>query len=277
MPRMKTAQISTGELAYLDRGAGQPVLLVHGFPLDHTMWQAQIDGLSEHARLIAPDLRGFGQSPLGSADPAHGITMERYADDLAELLDELGLAQDEPIVFVGLSMGGYIAWQFVRKYPSRLRALALLDTRALADTDEARAGRLKMAENVAEWGSGRVAEMMGPKLSAASTFRTKPEVIAALRRVVESTSPAAIAAAQRGLADRPDMSSFLPKIRVPTLIIVGDEDAISPPAEMQAIAAAIPYAEFVVIPNSGHMTTMENPGAVNAALSKFIQGIKPKP
>jgi pimeloyl-ACP methyl ester carboxylesterase len=273
---MKTAQISTGELAYIDAGAGQPVLLVHGFPLDHTMWQAQIEALSKHARVIAPDLRGFGQSPLGSVDPTHGITMERYADDLAEFLDELNLGPDQPIVFVGLSMGGYIAWQFVRKYSSRLRALALLDTRALADTDEARAGRLKMAENVAKWGSRRVAEIMGPKLSASSTFKTKPEVIAAIRRIVESTSPATIAAAQRGLASRPDMTSFLPQIGVSTLVIVGEEDAISPPAEMQAIAAAIPNAEFVIIPNSGHMTTMENPEAVNAALSKFIQGVRTK-
>ena len=161
---MKTAQISTGELAYIDAGAGQPVLLVHGFPLDHTMWQAQIEAFSNHARVIAPDLRGFGQSPLGPVDPTHGITMERYADDLVEFLDGLQLGADQPVIFVGLSMGGYIAWQFARKHSSRLRALALLDTRSLADTDEARAGRIKMAENVAEWGSGRVAEMMGPKL-----------------------------------------------------------------------------------------------------------------
>ena len=155
-----------------------------------------------------------------------------------------------------------------------LRALAVLDTRSLADTEEARAGRLKMAENVAEWGSGRVAEMMGPKLSAPSTFKTKPAIIAALRHVVERTSPAGIAAAQRGLAARPDMTSFLPHISVPTLVMVGDEDAISPPAEMQAIAAAIPNAEFVVIPNSGHMTTMENPEAVNQALTKFITELR---
>jgi len=271
---MKTAKISTGELAYIDRGAGQPILLVHGFPLDYTMWDSQIESLSKHSRVIAPDLRGFGQSPLGPVDPTHGITMERYADDLAEFLDELNLGVDQPIVFVGLSMGGYIAWQFVRKYASRLRALVLLDTRSLADTDEARAGRLKMAENVAEWGSGRVAEMMGPKLVAPSAFEKKPAVVTALRRVVESTSPAAIAAAQRGLAARPDMTSFLPQIRVPTLVIVGEEDAISPPAEMQAIAAAIPNSEFVVIPNSGHMTTMEDPESVNLALTEFLSALK---
>jgi pimeloyl-ACP methyl ester carboxylesterase len=270
---MKTAKISTGELAYVDRGAGQPILLVHGFPLDHTMWDSQIEALSKQARVIAPDLRGFGESPTGPVDPTHGITMERYGDDLAEFLDALNLNAGQPVVFVGLSMGGYIAWQFVRKYALRVRALALLDTRALADTEEARAGRIKMAENVAEWGSGRVAEMIGPKLSAPGTFKTHPEVVAALRRVVQDTSPTAIAAAQRGLAARPDMTSFLPQINMPTLVIVGDQDAISPPAEMEAIAAAIPGAEFVVVSNSGHMTTMENPEAVNTALSKFITGL----
>lgn len=270
---MQTAKISTGELAYIDRGSGVPVLLVHGFPLDHTMWGSQIEALSRDARVLAPDLRGFGQSPLGPLDSTGGISMERYADDLAEFLDVLPIGADQPVIFAGLSMGGYIAWQFVRKYASRLRGLVLLDTRSLADTDEARAGRIKMAENVADWGSGRVAEMMGPKLVAPAAYKSNSKVVTDLRRVVTATSPAAIAAAQRGLAARPDMASFLPKISVPTLIIVGIEDAISPPAEMQAIAAAIPGAEYVVIPNSGHMTTMENPAAVNAVLSRFIAGL----
>src|SRR5438132_539511 len=140
---MKTVRISTGDLAYIDRGAGQPVLHVHGFPLDHTMWDAQVEALSGQMRVIAPDLRGFGESPLGSVDPVRGISMERYADDLVELLDALALQNDVPIVFVGLSMGGYIAWQFVQKYAARLRALVLCDTRAVADTDDARSGRLK--------------------------------------------------------------------------------------------------------------------------------------
>ena len=132
--------------------------------------------------------------------------MEQYADDLAELLDALDI--DEPIVLVGFSMGGYIAWQFVRKYANRLRALVQCDTRAAADTDEARAGRIKMAENVAEWGSGRVAEMMGPKLFSAQALETKPELMAAVRRVVRTHAPAAIAAAQRGMAARPDVTGL---------------------------------------------------------------------
>jgi pimeloyl-ACP methyl ester carboxylesterase len=265
---MQRAALSTVELAYTDRGTGPPVLLVHGFPLDHTMWSGQIDALAERWRVVAPDLRGFGQSPLGNADPQAGISMERYADDLAELLDVLGIRQ--PIVLAGFSMGGYVAWQFIRKHAGRLRGLIQCDTRAAADTEEAKAGRLKMAENVAEWGSARVAEMMGPKLLASRTFEQKPAVVAAVRQVVERTLPAAIAAAQRGMAARPDMTGLLPAIKVPTLIVVGAEDAISPPQEMKDIAAAIPSAEFVEVPDAGHMTTMENPAAVNTAISQFL-------
>jgi pimeloyl-ACP methyl ester carboxylesterase len=268
---MKTAQLSTGELSYIDCGSGRLILFIHGFPLDHTMWDAQIAALRQHYRVIAPDLRGFGRSPLGSFEPRNGISMERYADDLAELLDALRI--EEPILLVGFSMGGYIAWQFVRKYPNRLRALIQCDTRAAADTDEARAGRLKMAEHVAEWGAARVADMMGPKLVSPSTYESKPDVVAAVRRIVERTSPAGIAAAQRGMAARPDVTGFLPQIKVPMLILVGENDALSPAPEMQSIAAAIPNAEFVIIPKAGHMCPMENPTAVNSAISQFLERV----
>jgi pimeloyl-ACP methyl ester carboxylesterase len=236
------------------------------------MWSAQIESLSAEARVIAPDLRGFGQSPLGDVDPERGISMERYANELAELLDALKIT--EPIVFSGFSMGGYIAWQFVRKHGDRLRALIQSDTRAIADTDEARAGRIKMAENVAAWGSVRVAEMMGPKLFSARALETQPQLMAELRRVVAKTPPAAIAAAQRGMAARPDVSSLLPSIRVPTLVLVGTDDAISSSAEMRKIADAIPNSEFVEIADAGHMTTMEKPEAVNDAIRQFLAGIR---
>jgi pimeloyl-ACP methyl ester carboxylesterase len=268
---MHRASLSTVDLAYIDRGKGLPVLLVHGFPLDHTMWNAQVEALAGRFRVIAPDLRGFGQSSLGDVDPNIGVSMERYADDLVELLDTLGIQQ--PIILVGFSMGGYVAWQFVRKHPNRLRALVQCDTKAVADTNEARAARLKMAEQISEWGSGRVAEMMGPRLLARRSFDAKPEVVAAVRRVVESTSPAAIAAAQRGMAARPDVTSLLSSIHIPALVLVGQEDVISPPAEMRSIAAAIPDAHFAEVPGAGHMTTMENPEAVNAALRSFLKEI----
>ncbi len=266
---MNTIRLSHGDLAYVERGQGRPVLLVHGFPLDHTMWNWQIEALAPLCRVIAPDLRGFGQSPLGEADPQHGIPMEQYADELVELLDAVGIT--EPIVLAGFSMGGYIAWQFVRKYAERLCALIQCDTRAAADSDEGRAGRLKMAEKIAEWGSARVAEMMGPKLFSTRGLETKPQLMAELRRVVSRTAPAGIAAAQRGMAARPDVTDLLPQIQLHTLVVVGADDVISTSPEMRSIAAAIPEATFVEIPAAGHMTTMENPATVNDALITFLQ------
>jgi pimeloyl-ACP methyl ester carboxylesterase len=197
--------------------------------------------------------------------------MERYAVDLVDLLDALRII--EPVILAGFSMGGYVAWQFVRKFSTRLSGLIQCDTRATADTEEAKAGRLKVADNVAEWGSARIAEMMGPKLLAAGTFEQKPEIVAAVRQIVERTSPAAVEAAQRGMAARPDVTNMLPSIMVPTLVVVGEEDAISPPQEMKSIAATIPNAEFVEIPDSGHMTTMENPAAVTSAIAAFLARI----
>lgn len=270
---METAKLSNATLHYVDRGSGTPVLLVHGFPLDHTMWAAQIEALAGQARVIAPDLRGFGQSPLPAGDGERGVSMERYADDLVELLDALDVR--EPVVLVGFSMGGYIAWQFVRKYPQRLRALVPMDTRAGADTDEARAGRLKMATNIAEWGSVVVGEMMEPKLFAPASIKQLPEAMNAVRDVIGRTDPAAIAAAQRGMAERGDMTVLLQLIRVPTLVVVGEYDAISPPEEMQSLATAVSGAECVVIPDAGHMAPMENPDAVNEALVKLIAKLAP--
>jgi pimeloyl-ACP methyl ester carboxylesterase len=260
--------VNDTQFAYVDQGGGTALLLVHGFPLDHTMWAAQIDALSTSCRVIAPDLRGFGRTPLGDTDPQTGISMQQFARDLAALLDVLAIR--EPIVLCGFSMGGYIAMQFVRMYPERLRALILCDTRTGTDTAESRAGRLKMAEHVAEWGTARIAEMMGPNLFAPETFTRKPELVAAARRVVTATAPEAIAAAQRGIASRDDTTELLPQIKVPSLVIVGEADAISTRDEMQSIASAIPNCRFETIPEAGHMAPVENPSAVNKALKKFL-------
>jgi 3-oxoadipate enol-lactonase len=268
---MKSVRISTTELFYVEEGRGVPTVLLHGFPLDHTMWLAQIAALAGRCRVLAPDLRGFGRSPLQKVSPTAGISMEQFADDVAEFLDAVGVR--EKVVLAGFSMGGYIAWQFVRKYGNRLRALIACDTRAAADNDEARSGRIKMAEKVEEWGSARVAEMMGPKLFAPQTFEQQPELVAAVRSVVERTTPAAIAAAQRGMAARPDETALLPTIQAPTLVIVGEHDAISTRDEMASFAKAVPNAEFAEIPNAGHMAPMENPEAVNTALLHFLSHI----
>ncbi len=261
---MKTRTVNGVELAFVDRGTGPPVMLVHGFPLDHTMWDAQIEALSPACRVIAPDLRGFGRSGVTDAV----VTMQRFADDLAALLEALEV--DEPIVLCGLSMGGYVAFQFWQRYRLRLRGLVLCDTRAVADTPEMAAGRLEMADRVLREGPAPLVEAMMPKLFAKAAVEERPEVVRCLRRVMTSNDPKGIAAAGRGMAQRPDVTATLGEIDCPTLVLVGELDAISTAEEMRRIARAIPGARFVEIAGCGHMSTMEKPAEVSAALLEFL-------
>lgn len=261
---MKTQIVNGVELAFIDRGAGSPIVLVHGFPLDHTMWDAQINALSEKHRVIVPDLRGFGRSGVTDAV----VTMEQFADDLAALLDALTV--EEPVVLCGLSMGGYIALQFWRKYQSRLRGLIFCDTRAANDTRETAAARLEMADRVLREGPAPLVEGMVPKLFAPATVQQRPEVVEALRRVMMASDPKGIAAAARGMAQRPDVTERLGQIECPTLVVVGELDAISTTEEMLSVARAIPHGQFVEIPGSGHMSTIEKPAEVNAAILEFL-------
>jgi 3-oxoadipate enol-lactonase len=265
---MNTVDLGDFKMAVEDRGAGRVLLLVHGFPLDHTMWQAQIDEFSRGYRVLAPDLRGFGASLLGDGE----VTMRRYSDDLALLLDRLDI--HEKIIFCGLSMGGYIAWQFWQKYAERLAARVICDTRAVADTPEARAGRTALAARVLAIGSQAAADAMLPKLFGPESERNHPAAIAATRAVILRNPAAGIAAALAGMAKRPDVTDMLGGIAVPTLVIVGEHDAISPPAEMRGIADRIPGAEFVMIRGAGHMSPMENSLDFNAALHRFLQRIE---
>ncbi len=264
---MKTQTVNGIELAFVDQGSGTPVVLVHGFPLDHAMWNAQIDALSENHRVIVPDLRGFGRS--GASDGT--VTMQQFADDLAALLD--GLEVDRPVVVCGLSMGGYVALQFWQKYRSRLRGLILCDTRAVSDTPEMAAARLEMAERVLREGPAPLVEGMVPKLFAQTTAQEQPEMVDSLRRVMMDSNPKGIAAAARGMAQRPEMVSRLAEIDCPTLVIVGEQDAISTPDEMRTIARAIPNARFVEIAGCGHMSPMERPAEVSAAMLEFLGGL----
>lgn len=261
---MKTLMVNEIELATLDRGSGPPVLLVHGFPLDHTMWDAQVEALSEQYRVIAPDLRGFGRSELTEEQ----VTMEQFADDLAGLLDRLEVAG--PVVFCGLSMGGYIAWEFWRKYTDRLRGLVLCDTRAAADAPQAAAARLDTAERVLREGTATLAEGMIPKLFAPGTRKTNPRLVESIRRVMLSADPKAVAAAARGMAQRRDFTSTLSQIACPTLVLVGELDAISTPEEMRSIADAIPGSRLVEIAGAGHMSPLERANDVSAALLDFL-------
>jgi 3-oxoadipate enol-lactonase len=248
----------------LDCGRGLPLVLVHGYPLDHSMWQGQIEGLSDACRVIAPDLRGFGSS---SVTPGT-TTMEQMADDVAGVLDALKINQ--PIVFCGLSMGGYVAWQFAFRHRQRLAKLILCDTRAVADSPDAAAGRLKTAERVLAEGSGIAAEALLPKLFAPETYNQQPQIVEATRQVILRTKPEGIAAALRGMAQRPDVTSRLPEIEVPALLTCGQHDGISPPTEMLQIAESLPNAQFVEIADAGHMAPLERPEAVNVAIRQFV-------
>ena len=194
--------------------------------------------------------------------------MAQLADDLAGLLDALEI--DEPVVFCGLSMGGYVAWQFWRKHAGRVRALVLCDTRAVADTPDAAQGRLETADRVIREGPGPLAEAMIPKLLPESSRKRRPHVEASLRRVILAADPRGIAAASRGMAERPDVTSMLGQIGCPTLVLVGRLDRISTPEEMRAIADAIPGARLVIIGEAGHVSPMENPDEVNAAMIEFL-------
>lgn len=253
-------------LHYVQAGQGVPLLLVHGYPLDHALWQPQIDALADAqvARVIAPDLRGFGQS-----DAPEGVyTMDMHADDLRELLDTLQIRQ---AVLCGLSMGGYIALAFWRKYAARVRALILVDTRAGADTPAARQARLDMVEQVKQRGSIPAAEAMLPRLLAGSTHQSRPDLVESVRAMMLRQRPVGIVGAQLGMAQRPDSTPTLPTITVPTLAIFGAQDVITPAdAEGRSLADAIPGAKLVIIPNAGHLSNLEQPQAFNAAARDFL-------
>ncbi len=261
---LRTIEVSGVRFRLVDEGTGPVILFVHGFPLDHTMWLSQIKEFSKTNRVIAPDLRGFG----GTDGALYTVSMEQYADDLVALLE--ALQADQPITFCGLSMGGYIGWQFALRHPKWLGRLILCDTRSAADSADAASNRLKMAEIVMKEGPEPVAWAMMPKLFAPATSQLQPELTEQIRKTVLATNPIAIAAAHRGMAVRPDVSSYLPTMMVPTLVIVGEFDVISPPAEMKAIAQALPDAQFSVISNTGHMAPVEDPDAVNQVIREFL-------
>ena len=261
MPRIAIRDI---ELNFEQRGSGPPLLLVHGFPLDHGMWRNQLDELAGTCRVIAPDLRGFGLSEVTRGT----VSMPRFADDLSELLDALDV--DEPVTLCGLSMGGYIAWEFWRRHASRLDRLILCDTRAMADTPEAAGSRIETATRVLAEGPGLVAESMIPKLFCERTVRERPEIVQQVKQMMAGTAADGVAAALRGMAERDDFQEQLPDIDLPALVICGRYDAISPVGEMREMAARLPRATFVEIEDAGHMAPLENPLDVNRAIRQFL-------
>lgn len=250
-------------LHVVDEGSGPTVLLVHGFPLDQRMWRDQIERLETSYRVLAPDLRGFGTSQA----VAGTTTMSQFAADLDQMLDAVGVS--EPVTLCGLSMGGYIAFAFVEQFPDRVERLVLCDTRAAGDTAEAASARLEVAARVEAEGVEVLLSAMLGRLLSEQTRRERPEVIGAIDAMIRASSPTGAAAALRGMAERPDVRGKLGSIKIPTLVIVGREDVISPPAEMRQIADAL-NAAYVEIGGAGHMTPMENPQAFHDALIPFL-------
>ncbi|MCG8585238.1 MAG: alpha/beta hydrolase [Pirellulales bacterium] len=268
--QLSNTRINDFNFSYVDEGTGPVVLLVHGFPLSHLMWRFQVEALRESYRVIVPDLRGFGESKQDFADPqTASLTMEEHADDLAALLDATDVR--EPVAFAGLSMGGYIAWQFWRRHRERVDKLILCDTRSAPDTDEARENRYKLASSVLSAGSTIAADVMIPKMFWRGSIEAGNDYVDETREVIRATPPVSIAAALRGMAVRTDSADLLPEIDVPTLLIAGTHDELSPPAEMRGIADAIAGSTFVEIPDAGHMSPLENSAAVNEALLAFLR------
>ncbi len=252
-------------LSYQDDGAGPVVLLLHGFPLDRSMWEHQRQALRRSYRVIAPDLRGHGQS-----DSPDGIyPVDEMADDVVELLDTLKIS--EPIVVGGLSMGGYVALSLAARDLKRLRGLMLLNTRAGADSAETARIREELAQEIDRTGDvGPIIETMLPRLFSASTLKNQPGLVEQIRGVMSRTSAKGVAGTLRGLAVRPDRTADLHRIDIPALVISSQDDALIPLSESKAMAEALPAAELVVIPEAGHLSPIENPTATNAAILRFL-------
>ncbi|MCU1590330.1 MAG: hydrolase, alpha/beta fold family [Frankiales bacterium] len=252
------------ELAYREAGSGQALVLLHAFPLSSAMWLAQREGLAAGCRVITPDQRGFGGSPLGTDAPS----LDAAADDVAELLDRLDLPQ---VVLAGLSMGGYVAMAFLRRHPERLRALILADTKASADADPARANRERIAAAVeSDDASTVLVDEVLPSLLGSTTVASRPLVSGRVRGLVQAAPAPAVAWAQRAMAARPDSFETLRAFAGPALVVVGAEDALSPPPDAEAMAAALPQSRLVVLPEAGHLTAVETPEAFNAEVAGFL-------
>jgi len=245
-------------------GKGPLALLVHGYPLDHRMWLDLLhSGAAEHRTLAAVDLRGHGGSRQTGGSPAARLDMDVHGADLAAVVQQLGGGSAD---LVGLSMGGYATLALAAAHPEVFRSMTLVDTRAGADGDAARAARDGAIATVVEKGRGTIADAMLPKLLAPGA---DPLVAARIRTMIESQPVETIVADLRGLRDRPDRTALLPTLRVPTLVVVGEQDVITPPAEAQAMAAAVQGARLAVVPGCGHMTPMEAPGAFVDLLVDF--------
>lgn len=257
------AQINDITLAYADTGTGLPVVFLHAFPLNRTMWTAQEEALSSRHRVITIDLRGHGESDA----PLWHYTLEQAADDVRALLDHLSVPQ---AVFVGLSMGGYILFAFYRKYADRVKGLILADTRAQADTPEGRTGRFQMAQIAYTKGPAAIADLMIPKLLSPGTIETNPTLVQNVRSMIEGNQIGGIAGDLMAMAERPNSVPLLPQITCPAQIIVGELDVATPPNDSRLMADQIPRAHLTTIPGAAHLSNLEQPETFNQIVEAFV-------
>ncbi len=252
-------------LGYDDSGRGTPLLLLHGFPHDRTIWAPVRNGLSGRARCIAPDLRGFGESTT------HGpFSVEQYADDLVALLDRLQLPT---AVVAGVSMGGYVAMALWRRHPGRVRALALCNTRADADDQAGRRRRDELVMLARREGARTLAERLLPGMVGRTTRERRPEVVQQLQAVMTRQPVAGMVGALQAMRDRPDSRETLETISVPTLVLAGEEDVLTPVSEAERMVTVLPPAVRVgleVVAEAGHLPCMERPSATTHALANFL-------
>ncbi|GGQ73629.1 alpha/beta fold hydrolase [Streptomyces asoensis] len=251
-------------LAYEDKGADTPpalpLVLVHGHPFDRTMWAPQTEAFSATRRVIAPDLRGYGRSPV-----VPGVTpLSRFALDIAALLDELGV---DRFVLAGLSMGGQIAMELCRQFPGRVRGLVLADTFAAPETAAGRLARNEMADRLLAEGMRGYADEVLEKMVAPYA---DPAVKAHVHRMMTSAPPEGAAAALRGRAERPDYRPLLTRVTVPALVVVGEDDEYTPVADARAMHAALPHGELRVVEGAAHLPNLERPDDFNKALEEFL-------
>lgn len=261
---MTLIQLDDIQMAYADTGLGRPVVLLHGYPFNRSLWNEQVAALSNSYRVIVPDLRGFGETDASAGT----ATMNRMAQDVADLLDHLEITR---AAIGGLSMGGYVALAFYKQFPSRARALVLADTRAQADTEEAKQTRAQQAEKALAEGMAGIADAMLPKLLTPETVSKRPEVVKRVRDMMLRTKAQGAAAALQGMAQREDQTPLLANVSVPALILVGAEDAITPVADSEKMNREISGSRLVVLENAGHVSNLEQTERFNQALLEFLR------
>ena len=265
MPKIRANGI---EIAYDRAGEGHhdddvPMVLIHGFPYNRAMWDEQLGELTEEFDIITYDLRGHGESEATGGT----YSMELLADDLKGLLDALGLGQ---VVVGGFSMGGYVALAFYKKYPESVQKLLLLDTRHQGDSEQAAQGREQLAQTVERDGIAGLADSLPARMLTAATVSNRPEIVAKARDMILTASPQGVAGAARGMAVRADQTSLLANINVKTLVLVGEEDGITPPADAEQMATTIPDAKLVQLAGAAHLSNMEAAHEFSEAIHDFM-------